>query len=218
MQNKKIQKLGGLCAIFEALIYLSAFTIHGAILTYPASGASSTKRLQFLADNQLILSVSNFTSYVLFGILLAVLAIAIYQRQKAFSPIFSQLAYVFGIIWVGLVIASGMIANIGLDTVIQLGEKDAEAAISTLTSINIVAEGLGGGNEIIGGVWVLLVSVISLKGSLFPKLLSYLGLLVGTAGIMTLYPLEIFTEIFGLSQIIWFIWIGVFLMRNPTTN
>ncbi len=136
--------------------------------------------------------------------------------MKNYSPIFSKLASVFGIIWVGLVIASGMIGNIGLNSVIASGIKEPESAMLVWSSVSIISEGIGGGNEIVGGIWVLLLSIIALKGQLFSKPLIFLGLLVGIAGILTIYPLEIFTEIFGISQIIWFLWIGVFMIRKPT--
>ena len=84
------------------------------------------------------------------------------------------------------------------------------------SSVSIISEGLGGGNEIVGGIWVLLLSFIALKGGLFSKPLIFLGILVGLSGILTIYPLEISTEIFGISQIIWFLWIGVFMFRKPT--
>ena len=41
----------------------------------------------------------------------------------------------------------------------------------------------------------------------FPQALNLLGIFVGLAGVSTIYPLDIFTEIFGLGQIVWFLWI-----------
>ncbi len=217
MELNKLQKIGGVCAILEALIYISAFIFYGAILVYPNANSSTAEELNFLSDNHLTLSILNLVSYVLFGILLAVLVLAIHQRLKSFSPILSKLASAFGIIWTGLVIASGMIANIGLNSVIEIGIKEPENAMLVWSSVSIISEGLGGGNEIVGGIWVLLLSIIALKGQLFSKPLIFLGILVGIAGILTIYPLEIFTEIFGISQIIWFLWIGVFIIRKPLT-
>ncbi|WP_299255280.1 hypothetical protein [uncultured Aquimarina sp.] len=216
MELKKLQKIGGVCAILEALIYILAFIIYGGILVYPNTNASIVEELNFLSDNHLILSILNLVSYVLFGILLAVLVLAIHQRLKTYSAIFSKLASTFGIIWVGLVIASGMIANIGLNSVIGIGIKEPENAMLLWSSISIISEGLGGGNEIVGGIWLLLLSIIAFKEQLFSKSLIFLGILVGIVGILTIYPLEIFTEIFGISQIIWFLWIGIFMIRKPS--
>lgn len=215
MKYNTLQKIGGICAIAEALIYILAFIIYGGILVYPSSNANATGQLFFLSNNYTTLSILNFTSLVLFGILLVALVQAVYLRLKNYDPNFSKLASVFGIIWVGLVIASGMIANIGLNYVISMGTNNPENAMTIWSSVSIITEGLGGGNEIVGGIWVLLISIISLKGNIFSKTLNILGIIVGVAGILTVYPLEMFTEIFGVSQIIWFLWIGIFMIRKP---
>jgi len=43
-----------------------------------------------------------------------------------------------------------------------------------------------------------------------------LGIVVGVAGILTVYPLDIFTEVFGIGQIVWFLWLGIFMIRKPS--
>lgn len=217
MTPKTLQKIGGLSAIFEALIYIVAFIIYGGVLVYPSENDTAIEKLEFLSENLLVLSVLNFVSLVLFGILLAILVLSIYQRQKKQDSILPKLATIFGIIWVSLVIASGMIANIGLHAVTEIGVNDPEKAMVIWSSVNIITEGLGGGNEIVGGIWVLILSFAGLKTQCFPKTLNYLGLLVGLAGVLTIYPLDLFTEIFGLSQIIWFLWIGIFMIRTAST-
>ncbi|WP_422860010.1 DUF4386 family protein [Flagellimonas sp. S174] len=214
MTSKHLQKLGGLSAILEALIYISAFIVYGGVLVYPSPVASPLSQYNFLSDNYRILSILNLTSYVLFGILLAVLVLALHQRLSRSSPTLSKLASIFGIIWVGLVIASGMISNIGLEEVLSIGIENPEHAMLVWTSVGIVTEGLGGGNEIVGGLWVLLVSLAAWKHQLFPKLLTFLGIFVGVAGVLTIYPLDTFKELFGLSQIVWFVWIGIFMIHT----
>ena len=70
----------------------------------------------------------------------------------------------------------------------------------------------------VGGLWVLLVSVVALKAGEFSKSLNYLGLIVGVAGISTVYPNETLTEIFGITQIAWFIWLGISMLTQENTN
>ena len=214
MNHNKLQKIGGISAILEGLIYIFTFVIYGGVLAFPKADASSIEKLNFLSNNFITLSAINLVSYVMFGILLAVLVLAIHQRLKNDAPILTSLASLFGVIWVGLVISSGMIANIGLKTVVDLGTNSPEDAMLIWRSVGIVSEGLGGGNEIVGGVWVLLLSIVAFKSKSFSKPLNILGLVVGIAGVVTIFPLEIFTEIFGLSQIIWFMWMGVAMMRK----
>lgn len=216
MNEQKLQKVGGVCAILEGLIYIVAFITYGAILVYPDANASVNERLDFLAGNHLIFSLLTFTSYILFGILLVVLVVAIHSRLKTYSPLSSQIISAFGIIWAGLVIASGMIDNISLNAVIEMGSKEPENAMLVFSATNIITEGLGGGNEVVGGIWVLLLSVAALKGNWLSKPLNFLGILVGITGILTIYPLDTFAEIFGVSQIFWFLWIGILMIRKPS--
>ncbi|MEM9362161.1 MAG: DUF4386 family protein [Bacteroidota bacterium] len=218
MTHPHLQKIGGISSVFQALIYIAAFSIYGGVLVYPSTDANTVERLNFLSDNYLTLFILNLVSYVLFGILLALLVLAIHHRLKEHEPLFSKIATIFGAIWVGLVIASGMIANIGLTKVIEMGIENPERAMWVWTSISIVTEGLGGGNEIVGGLWVLLLSIIAWKHQLFPKILTLIGIFVGIAGVLTIYPLDVFKEVFGLSQIVWFIWIGLYIFRNPNTK
>ncbi|MAA94954.1 MAG: hypothetical protein CML21_10625, partial [Rheinheimera sp.] len=140
--------------------------------------------------------------------------LALHERLKVNTPILSQMAAIFGVVWVGLVIASGMVSNIGLAVALELSVQQPEQAMTLWRTINAVVEGLGGGNEIVGGLWVLLLSIAALNGKALPTTLNYLGLFVGVVGILTIYPADIFTEIFGISQIVWFSWLGVVLLTS----
>jgi prepilin signal peptidase PulO-like enzyme (type II secretory pathway) len=83
------------------------------------------------------------------------------------------------------------------------------------TAIGAIQDGLGGGVEIVGGVWVLLISIASLRSSALPDALSYLGSIVGAAGILTVVPsLAELGAVFGLGQIIWFAWLGIIMLRT----
>jgi hypothetical protein len=208
-----LQRIGGIAALCEAAIYIVAFVFFGAFWDYPGN-TDDAQKLIFLTNNQLVLSIVNLTMYVAFGLLLAVLVLALHERMKNTAPVLSQLASLFGIVWVGLVIASGMIANVGLDAVIDLSAKNAEQAMELWIIINTIVEGLGGGNEVVGGLWVLLLSVAGLKIIELPKLLNCFGLFIGSVGVFTIYPAEILTEIFGLGQIIWFSWLGMVMLIN----
>lgn len=197
----------------EAGIYLGAFVFYGAVLAAPADSSPAAK-LAFLASHQTALTVMNLLTYVLFGCLLAILTLALHSRLRERAAVLAQVGAVFGLVWVGLVIASGMIANSGLSAAIKLSASDPEAARAVWASISAVVEGLGGGNEIVGGLWVLLVSVGGLKAGQLSRGLHYLGLLVGSAGVLTVFPAEVLTEIFGVSQIVWFLWLGGAMLRK----
>lgn len=207
--------MGGVAALLQATLYVSAFIYFGAFWRYPSEG-NDLQKLAFLIENRSSIAIVNLFLYVVFGILLAVLVLALHERLKKTTNALSQAAAVFGVIWVGLVIASGMIANVGLSTVAALSANSPEQAWLVWLAVDTVAEGIGGGNEIVGGLWVLLMSIAALKSHALSKKLNYLGVFVGLSGILTVYPAEILTVIFGLSQIIWFLWLGFKLLAKPS--
>ena len=157
----------------------------------------------------------NLLIYVVFGVVLVVLVLALHARLKSESPVIMQTATAFGLIWAGLVIASGMIANIGNSTVIALFSENQDHAVSLWLAMSTLQEALGGGNEIVGGLWVLLLSWAALRAAKLPKVLNYIGVLVGLAGILTVVPtFDVLMDVFGLGQIVWFAWLGIVMLRE----
>lgn len=215
---RKVEYVSGICAILLAIIYIGAFIYFGAFWAYPHS-AEVSEQLKYLTDNHLVISSVYFSIYALFGVVLSVLVLGLYENHSTPKTAFiSKLATLFGALWVGLVIASGMIFVIGLNSVVDLASTNISRASETWHIVTLLTESLGGGNELVGGVWVLLISLCNLFGNVFSKWLNYIGLVVGAAGIATIYPADIFTEIFGISQIIWFLWVGWSFIGQAKTN
>ncbi|MDP2574666.1 hypothetical protein Q8W40_20910 [Vibrio penaeicida] len=212
-----LQKIGGIAALSEAVIYVSAFVFFGVYWDFPVD-ADSIRKLAFLSENQTIFSVVNLVMYVLFGILLAVLVLAVHERLKISAPNLSKVASIYGVIWVGLVIASGMISNIGLAAALELSTTNSEQAILVWSIISTIVEGIGGGNEVVGGLWVLLLSIAAYRCNEFSKAFNCLGFFVGVVGILTIYPAEVLTAIFGITQIVWFAWLGVAMLFGSKPN
>jgi hypothetical protein len=157
--------------------------------------------------------------YILFGIVLVPLALALRERLASCSSAIVTAATAFGIIWATLVIGTGMIANIGLKTV-DLQDSDPAGAASVWSTLDAVQNGLGGGNEIVGGLWVLLISWAALHSRRLPAVLSYLGVASGAAGLFTIVPaFEAVGAVFGLGLIVWFAWLWVVMIRaeSPAT-
>ena len=212
-----LQKVAGVSAIFEALIYIVAFVYFGAFWAYPSDG-TALEKMTYLAENQLGFSMIYFLMYAVFGVFLAVLVVGLYEKLESTNNLMVKVGSVFGVVWVVLVIASGMLANIGLSHAINLMDVSAEKAFELWRMILVLIESLGGGNELVGGLWVLLISLAALRAEEFPRGLNYLGLMVGITGIATIFPDEAITEIFGISQIIWFVWLGIFMLGQSNTN
>jgi hypothetical protein len=215
---KTLQRFGGFAALYLAVAYLIGMTLFLVVLDTP-SITDPAQKVALLVEKQMVIFSTNLLMYVFFGVFLVVLALALYDRLKAGAPAMMQVATAIGIIWAGSLIASGMVANAGIDPVVALYAKDPAQAALTWQGIESVASGLGNGNgEILGGLWTLLVSLAALRAGGLPKGLNILGLCVGAVGIISLIPglTDLMIGVFGLSQIIWFVWLGIVLLRsNP---
>ena len=216
---KSLQKFGGFAAFYLAAAYLIGIILFIVVLDY-LSITDPAQKVALNVDKQMVIFSTNLLMYVFFGLFLIILSLALYDRLKAGAPAIMQVVTAIGIIWAGSLMASGMVANAGLDVIVPLYAKDPAQAALTWQGIEAVSHGLGFANgDILGGLLTLLVSLAALRAGGLPKGLNMLGLLVGAVGIISIIPglTEMMVGIFGLSQIIWFIWLGIVLLRsNPS--
>ncbi len=212
----KLQKWGGAAALYEALAYIIGFV--GFIAVVNVGGiADPLQKVAAIVENQGLLTALHLIVYVAWGATLVVLTLALHERLNGRSSALARTATAFGIIWAVLVIASGMIYNVGMETVAGLQANNPEQAATVWLAIESVFTGLGGGVEVVGGIWVILLSVAGLRSRNFGRALHYLGYVVGAAGVISVIPAiaEISASIFGLTQIVWFAWLGVAMLRQP---
>ena len=214
---KTLQKFGGIAALYMAISHLIGFVIFIVVLDY-LNITDPAQKLAMNIEKQTVIFSTNLLMYVFFGFALIVLSLALYDRMKSGAPALMQVATAIGIIWAGSLIASGMAANAGLATIVALYTKDTTQAVLTFQAIESITNGLGNANgEILGGSLTLLVSLAALRTGGLPRGLNILGTLVGVVGILTIIPaLTDFTSLFGLGQIIWFVWIGIVLLRSDS--
>jgi hypothetical protein len=216
---KSFQKTGGVAALIMAATWVVAFAVFLGILMpagYFDEGIAPAERARIIGDNQALVSLGYLIPYVVWGILLVVLALALHDRLKAGAPAVAQIATAIGLIWAGLVIASGLVATLGIRAVGELYATDTAQAGAVWTAVETVVGGLGGeAGEILGGVWLLLVGWAALRARKLPRTLSYLGIVLGVAGMITvLPPLEPAAFLYGVGLIVWFVWLGIVMLRT----
>jgi hypothetical protein len=221
---RSFQKTGGIAALIMAATWIVGFAVLVGVLTpagYYDAEVEAVQRVAILADNQTLVSIGYLVPFVVWGIFQVVLALALYDRLKAGAPAVAQTATAIGLIWAGLVIASGMVANVGIAAVVDLYARDPALAGATWQAIDSVALGLGGGNEVVGGVWIVLIGWAALRTGQLPRALNYLGIVAGVSGILTVIPVlevlgavEVLGLVFGLGLIVWFIWLGIVMLRS----
>ena len=212
------QRVGGIAALVAAATFLFGIVLFATMLTdYTTGDPTPGESVAFLVDNQAALYIWNLVIFIVFGIALVPVVLVLRERLRPGSPGFAQAAGAFGLIWAGLVLAAGMVSNIAIGTIADLHDTDPAAAEPVWSALDSVQNGLGGGNEIAGGVWVLLVSMAALTTAVLPRALNYLGLAAGAAGLVTVIPaLEAVGAVFGLGLIVWFAWVGVVLLEVET--
>ncbi len=159
-------------------------------------------------------------AYWLTGSTLVVLALALNERLKASAPALVQVATVFAFIWAGLCIGSANLMINDFGVVARLYGKDPAQAATVWSALEAVENGIVSGNEIVGSLWVLLLSLAAVRTGQLTTGLNYLGITLGAAGIFTSLLSFVLPEtkdlimIFGLGMIPWCIWVGIVMLRT----
>lgn len=217
-----LQKSGGLAGLFAAASFIFGLYIYVAVLGPAAeasSGASSPTHIAFLAANRVLMTTFNFVIYIAFGVALVIFALALHRRTRQASPAVADTALAFAMIWATLVIAAGMVANIGIAVLVDLHARAPADAALIWPAYAFITNGLGGGNEVVGGLWILLVSVAAWSGSpaspQLPRAVNLLGIFVGASGLVTTIPaLTELGAVFGIGAILWFVLVALVLLRS----
>ena len=209
-------KVGGISALIASATVIVGLGMFATMLSDYASGdPTPSESIAFLVDNQAALYIWNLITLIVFSVVLVPLALALYSRLKERSGWLAPTGTAFGMIWAGILIGAGMLLNIGAGTIVDLAESDPAQAESLWLAVDSVGNGLSGGMEIVGPIWILLISLAALKAGTLPKALNYLGVVISAAGLVTIVPaLETVGAIFGLGLIIWLAWLGFVMLRE----
>ena len=217
-EGKSIERTGGIAALIAAATVVVGLGMFAFFLSdYTTGDPTPGESVAFLADNHAAMYIWNLITLIVFSIVLVVVALALHHRLKTARSL-AQTATAFGLIWAGLLVAAGMVLNIGFGTVVDLHGTNPAQAESVWLAVDSVGNGLSGGMEIFGPIWVLLVSWAGLRTGVLPKALNYLGVVMAVAGLATIIPaLEAVGAIFGLGLIVWLSWVGIVMLRSSST-
>ncbi len=207
-------RLAFITSLYMAISYVAGMFIFIFILDYP--DIEPDKRINLLSEYTSLHYFTNLFLYVVFGFSLVLFSLSLYENFKEGNRLLVRSSVSTGIIWAGLLIASGMIANAGIAPAMELLRQDPADAKRFWSTIETVSNGLGGAHgEVAGGVFTILVSLAARQTVYFSKFLHYFGLMVGTLGIASTFPdLNTLTGIFGITQAVWFIWSGTTFLRK----
>jgi hypothetical protein len=212
----RLGRLGGAAALLAAGTFAYGIVMFATSLAdYTDPDTPPAESVDFLVDHQGRLLAWYIGIFIVFGAALVPLALALRQRLVDRAPILANTATVFAAIWAALMYATGMVSNIGIDAVADLADTEPDQAASVWSSIDTVTNGLGGGNELVGGIWIGLISLAGIAAARLPRWLNVTGLVTAIAGLATVAPrFEAVEMVFGLGSIVWFIGVGIVLLRG----
>lgn len=210
------QKIGGLAALTCAGTYMFGFAFLVTLLAplgYGTTDIDASAVVAFIHAQPGLMIVWNSVIYILNALALAVLVIALHARLAPTTPDWAAVTRALGLIWATLVLGAGMIGNLAVERAAHIYPSDPNQAAEVWSLLHAVELGLGGGNEIAGGVWILLASIAGGLGRSLGKITIGLGILTGIGGLATLIPAigDTAGAVFGLGAIAWFIAAGLSL-------
>ena len=210
-------RAGAVGALTAAATFVFGIALFVTSLSdYTEGDPTPGESVAFLTAHQTTLFAWYTVIFLVFGVAIIPLARTLHRRLADISPQLADIGAIFAYIWAGLMFATGMISNIGITAVADLDETDPAAAEALWSSIDTVTNGLGGGNELVGAMWILLVSLAAWGSGRLPTGLNVLGIASAAAGLITLVPgLSDVGMVFGLGSIAWFAWTGIVLLRHP---
>ena len=92
---KTLQKFGGFAALYLAVAYLIGMVLFLVVLDSP-SITDPAQKVALLVEKPMVIFSTNLLMYVFFGVVLIVLALALYDRLKSGAPALMQVATALG--------------------------------------------------------------------------------------------------------------------------
>ncbi|MEJ5868463.1 hypothetical protein WDV85_12030 [Pseudokineococcus sp. 5B2Z-1] len=217
-------RAGAVAALVKAATYLLGLGLVGLYLAprgFVEAQGDPEASLAFLLEHRVLLHLWYLALYLVGGGALVVLVLAVHQRLRGAAgglalPTATATATALGLVWAGLLLASGLVALVGQSAVADLAVVDRDLAVATWSSVVVVQDALGGGVEVVGAAWVFLVGVLALRSGRLGRSLGVVGVGLGVVGALTLVPAaaDVAATAFGLVFIAWFVLAAVELLRT----
>lgn len=213
----KTSTFAGIMSGYLALAYVIGIVYFGVLTPY-ATLQTSTEFFTFIQTHSQSLYWVMTAIYIIFAIALLGVVQAFSQTKRTTKyPAVLAWCQELGRAWAVLLLASGFVYTVGMTTAQSVAPSDSAQAIMLVDVTRMISDALGGGSELIGGLWVLAMSSYALWNSWAMRALHIGGMIVGISGVLSHIPgLEIFQMVFGLTQIIWFIGLSVFFFSKKS--
>jgi uncharacterized protein DUF4386 len=225
MKGHTLSKLGGTCSIFVGVSYIVAAAVYllAPVKVQDAAGIPPGQFLETLAQNStgytVPLGIAALDSLLTIAVILAI-SESVQSANPGWVRWTSNLAIVGS-----AVNAVEFLDRIVLNPARAAAYVHGDAAVRAALTVPGALAGLDPQAWLrygAVGVWILVVSVLALRGNIWPKSLAYVGIGVAIAYCLivatNLLQVQLFTAIVaGVGGVIlfpvWYIWLGVRLRR-----
>lgn len=214
--HQHLQQIGGIAALLQTALYLLTFIF--ILIIWPMYGVrgpddASNPRLVLPAlSHAPVLSVFSLLDIpIAVCLLLVVLALA--DRLHGVSPIITRIALTSGLMSVAFFLALGMIRFLGWSQLASLYTQEQTGAATAYAALSALDTAIDGAALFTLAWWALLTHWAALGTSSLPKVLTYVGVLVGVVGIIggvipTLRPVAL------VLVLVWTPSLGLVLLRR----
>lgn len=207
------KKLAAISAVYGGLSYIGGIFVYLQLLKYD-SATSASEQIAIISSNPVLVHITTLHIYVIFSFAIILLTSYLYLKLKNEKPVLSLISLITGVIWATILIASGFITM--AVTSLLMNGTPANELVSAWQAVDIISNALGGGNELIGGVFTGLASLAMYKARFSSMATSILGALVFIGGTISALPYlaDIGIGIFVISQILWFFSLAWDISKN----
>ncbi len=191
--------------VFIAIPMLGA----AAVGVQPPTGDLDSEIASILA--QPILYGTAGLVFVILGASLIILALALHDRLRRVAPVAMPIGAAAGVIGGALIMLAGFgPATLAAD-VARIEGQDHQAAVAAYVTNGLVSTRLSWNGMVMFGAFALIVSIVGARVGLLPRLLSYLGILLGIMLIVG-YLLPVWFASIPII-VVWSAWLGIVLFR-----
>lgn len=207
------KKFAVISAVYGGFSYIAGMFVYLVILGND-SAETTAEQVAFMSQNTVLMHITTLHIYVLFSAGIVTIASYVYLKLQSSQSVLALLSLISGVIWSTLLIASGFISM--MFTSALMSEGVTENLIAAWPAVDIVRDALGGGNELLGGVFAGLLSLTLFKARLSSVATNTLGVIVFAGGVISALPhlADVGIGIFVMSQIVWFFCLAWDIRKN----
>jgi len=227
MKDDSLYKLGGICSILVGISYV-IIGVTGLLESRALTVENNAQQPIMFWDSNRTILLTQYWAMALGAVFALAVIPAVSEKVRNLNEGWVRWTSSLATLGFAVTILDNYWAIImtpRLAIAYQTGDQALRAALTVPGAPQMIdIQGWLGYGAV--GLWVLVISLLALRGNVFPRLLAYLGVVIAIAYFLIVVTM-IFPDIRGLILIIagiggivlaplWYGWIGLILYRNAS--